>query len=309
MNGVKSNNGQVLLLLVLVMGTLLIVAMTAIFQSTSSTQLGGIDQQSQITLAAAEAAIEKALQTGESGTFAQLGLTTLDGINLSTSRVQVQEERTYTFVTQKLEKDEQYTFYLAEYTGTYPNYFGQTYDLDFHILYESALPDCSDIALEMTVIYDEGGADGLGDADTGGGYEMEKYIIDAGNQITTDDSKELSEGAIASTTFDKTTFTCRTRSFSSETHPNTKVVLLQTFFKGTALGFAVAGYELLPGTPPPYQLPPQGRTVTATARAVASAGVTTASGPTPTPLSGLTRSAQVFQSYPQIPAEFWVTSF
>ncbi len=309
MNGVRSNSGQVLLLLVLVMGTLLIVAMTAIFQSTTSTQLSGIDQQSQITLAAAEAAIEKALQTGQSGTFADLGLDTLEGINLTTSRVQVQEERTHTFVTQKLEKDEQYTFYLAEYNGTYPNYFGQTYDLEFHILFESALPDCSDIALEMTVIYDQGGADNLGDADTGGGYEMEKYIIDPGDQITTDNSKDIFEGVIAATTFDDTSFTCRTQAFSSETHPNTKVVLLQTFFKGSALGFAVEGYELLPGTNPVYQLPPQGRTVTATARAVASAGVTTASGPTPTPLSGLTRSAQVFQSYPQIPAEFWVTSF
>jgi hypothetical protein len=61
MNGSKSNDGQVLLLLIMVLGTLLIVAMTAIFQSSTDTQISGTNQLSQTTLSASEAGLEKGL--------------------------------------------------------------------------------------------------------------------------------------------------------------------------------------------------------------------------------------------------------
>lgn len=320
MNGkILNNNGQVLLLLVLVMGTLLIVAMTAIFQSTSSTQIGGVEQQSQVTLAAAEAAIEKALQSGESGTFADLGLTNLSGISLENSQVTINEEREYVFLTSKLEKDEQYTFYMAEYQGTYPDYFGPSYTkVPFYIYYQSDNPDCSDISLEMTVIYDQ-----TNDAITGGSYEMKKYLVDNGNLITEDNDDDIGQesgsypGVLVgvSENLEGTTFQCRTGLFDTEVENllNAKVILVQTYFKASTLAFAVEGFD---DPTPEYQFPPQGRTVTATARAKVVAPTITVAGlsATPTPFTapsetGLTRTAQVFQSYPQIPTEFWITSF
>ena len=318
-NNLNKNNGQVLLLLVLVLGTLLIVAMTAIFQSTTSTQIGSIEQQSQVTLAAAEAAIEKALQSGQEGSFKDLGLNSLTGISLENSQVEITEERPYIFHTPKLDKDEQYTFYLAEYTGSYPNYFGDSFALKAYMFYESGNLECTDIAMEVTVLYDAGGAGDVGD----GEYEMEKYLIDPGDQITTDNSKDLGDvsgespyiGAEVGTNYplEGKVYNCRTALFDTEMLPNMKMMFVQTFFRGTKIAFAVEGYEAAldtdPISAPTNRFPSQGRLVTATARANISANVTAESGPTPTPITGLTRTAQIFQSYPQIPAEFWVTSF
>lgn len=309
-------SGQVLLLLILVLGTLLVVAMTAMFQTSTNTQISGIEQQSQITLAAAEAAIEKALQTGQDGTFAELGLTNLTNISLENSRVVITQERPYIYTTPNIPKDGQYTMYLAEYTGSYPNYFGDSYQSPFYIFYQSKTPECNDVSMELTVLYDAGGVGNIGD----GNYEMKKFIIDPGNKITTDNSLDLGEpasatyaGATVGTpeyTLDGNKYSCRSAKFNTSELPNVKMVLAQVYFSSTRLAFAVDGYENLPDAQPLYDFPPQGRLVTATARAKISTDITpVGGGSTPTSVPGLTRTAQIFQSYPQIPAEFWITSF
>lgn len=306
MSGNKSSEGQVLLLLIMVMGTLLIVAMTAIFQGTTQTQIGGINQISQSTLAAAEAGLEKALQANQSGTFKELGLSNLSGINLEASTVEIREQRSETFNTAKLEQDEQYTFYLSDYSPIYP-YFGTPYAVDFRVYYESPAQTCEDVSLEFTVVYDEGN-DGV--------FETSKLIADGGDLITTDNTDDVYGDALlnnpglesdyqvppapADGTFQ---YDCRTQVISTDSYPFVKFMLVQNYFSKSKIGFQTTGDS---------EFPPQGKTIKSTARARVSAEVTSAPGdPTPTPntQSGLTRIAEIFQSYPQIPAEFWITSF
>lgn len=287
-----SSEGQVLLLLIMVLGTLLIVAMTAIFQSTSDTQIGGTNQMSQTTLAASEAGLEKGLLTGSSGTYADLGLTTLANIDLQNSRVEITNPRYKTFTTGRLEQDSQYTFYLSDYSPPPAPLFGTPYALTFKIFYESpadAQETCKDVALELTFVYD---------SDNDGSYETAKRIADFGDKLTSDNTADI-YGGTGETTLNTATFQCYTAEIDTAADfPNAKFVMIQNYFQGTKLGFQVTNNA---------DLPPQGRLITSTARAkISNEGNGTI---TPVPQSGLTRITQIFQSYPQIPAEFWTTSF
>lgn len=303
MNGNKSNEGQVLLLLIMVLGTLLIVAMTAIFQSSSDTQISGTNQLSQSTLAASEAGLEKGLLDGTPGTFSQLGITNLQNIDLNNSRVEIAEPRYSQFTTQRQDADNQYTFYLTDYTPATAT-FGAPYALIFKTYYESPNQTCNDIALEFTFVYDQ---------NNDGTYETAKRIADAGDKLTTDNTNDLfdpvngviaandSTGTVGTTgSTDTYHFQCRTVDIDISQFPNAKFVMVQNYLNGTKLGFKATNSA---------QIPAQGKIITSTARAIATNGVSISGSPTPVPQTGLTRVTQIFQSYPQIPSEFWTTSF
>ena len=269
----KAESGQVLLLLVMVMGTLLIVAMTAIFQSSSQTQISGINQTAQKTLAAAEAGLEVGLVSTGSGTFAELGINNLQDIDLNASAVQIAELREPDYVTPRVEEDQQYTFYLSEYPDLDSPYGGQ-----FYVTYQSQneAQDCTDIALEFTFIYD------VGDDGT---YEIAKRIADAGDNITVSGTAltDIYQAPPSGELVNDVEFNCRTSTIDTGDFENIKVMLVTTYLKATRLGFVS-----LTGN-----FPPQGKTITSTARAT----------------SGLTRVAEIFQSYPQLSAELFMTSF
>lgn len=277
MNGDKSNNrrtsesGQVLLLLIMVMGTLLIVAMTAIFQSTSETQISGINQLAQKTLAAAEAGLEVGLTSTGSGTFADLGITNLDGIDINTSVVEVLEKREPVYVSPTIKEDQQYTFYLSEYPNLNSPYGGT-----FTMVYQSPneTHDCTDIALELTFVYDAGNDEE---------YEVAKKIADAGNNITASDSADIYTSPPIEETIQGSDFHCQTAPISTEDYENIKFLIVTSYFEQTKVAF-----ESSTGN-----FPPQGKTIKSTARAE----------------GGLTRVAEIFQSYPQLAAEMFTTSF
>lgn len=302
MRGNRFNSeGQVLLLLVMVLGTLLIVGMTAIFQTSTQTQISGINQQSQITIAAAEAALEKALLTGSGGTFQELGLTNLAGINLDQSVVEVNELPTNHFNTRKLEKDEQYTFYLSQYTPDYP-YLDRQYSIGFRVFYESVSGQCDDVALAFTLVYDQNN-DYV--------YETETFIADGGNKLdptltnpanTTD--KDLysciaGDPGCDPGLVDGYQYQCVTDMIDTDNYESAKILLVRNYFGRTKLGFRTDGTS---------DFPPQGRSIKAIARADVAVTPQGAS-PTLPPRSGLTRVAEIFQSYPQLPADLWATSF
>ncbi|MCX7997236.1 MAG: hypothetical protein N2691_05825 [Patescibacteria group bacterium] len=296
----SSNSGQVLLLLIMVLGTLLIVGMTAIFQTSTQTQIGGINQQSQLTITAAEAALEKALLEGRSGSFADLGLSNLGGINVDNSFVEISEFPVKQFSTKRLNKDEQYMFYLSQYTPEFP-YFDRQYLIGFQVLYDSPTGTCEDVSLVMTLVYDK---------DSDYIYEAETFISDAGDKIyrgTTNrdifkcvisDDPTCVEGE-GGGNIDGYEYACATKIIDTGEYESAKFILVQNYFGPTRIGFKTDGTS---------QFPPQGRTIKAIARAALA--VTPGAGtPVPTAQAGLTRVAEIFQSYPQFPADFWVTSF
>jgi hypothetical protein len=279
----------------MVLGTLLIIAMTAIYQSTTDTTISGVNQQSQAMMAAAEAGLELGLANGASGSFAQLGITSLSGVNLEASRVDITEERTREFSTPRLEDGEQYTFYLSDYPTLDNPYGGK-----FEVYYESELADCTETVLEFTMVYDQGSDDTL---------ETAILVSDAGDQVENVGTDDIFGSAIADMEIDGHSYRCKTEIFDTELYPDVKFVLVKAYLAPTRVAF----YDVTPATVGQVggaDFPPQGKTITSTARA--NAGVLpTVVGLSPTPVaqSGLTRTAQIFQSYPQIPVELWTTSF
>lgn len=313
--------GQVLLLLIMVMGTLVIVAMTAIFQSTNQVQITGASQNSQRALSAAESALEAALlnpsAVGSPVSFADLGLNSLAGIDLENSTVRMEEKRESSFTIQKLDADNQYTFYLSEYAynnETSSVTWGFPYGGRFRILYSSEETTeelvCSDIALEFTLIYDVN----TGDDD----LQVKTFIADAGDQIDTDatDPSVITdddiyyqgyseEGEIDPPLVDDQAYECETHALDTRDFPNPRVLMIRPYFAPTKIALQT---EIQAGGTTYPLFPPQGRTFTAIARTSAAITPTTEPGQTVQP-AGVTRTAVLFQSFPQMTSELFTTSF
>ncbi|MFW5703517.1 MAG: hypothetical protein ACOCXQ_01660 [Patescibacteria group bacterium] len=312
----SQESGQILLLLVMVMGTLMIVAMTAIFQSTSETQISGSNQSAQRTLSAAEAGLEVALLNPElvtqSTTFEELGLSTLAGISLTESRVNVEEKRQSSFTIPKLSENEQYTFYLSEYsydTDTGTASWENPYGGEFLLYYTSNNTEtntvCEDISLELSLIYDVNTLDDE--------YQVKTFIADAGDQIdntgdetvpatTTDDDLYIIpsylDGDVGQPEVEGVGYNCLTHSLDTRDYPNPRVLLIKALLSDTsvALQTQLSGG----GLDNTLTFPPQGRTITSTARSATDDGATA---------TGVTKTAVIFQSFPQLSEEMFTTSF
>ena len=258
-NNYNSNmkKGQVLLIVVMLLATALTLALTASYQSITETQLTKLEEENQKALAAAEAGIEKALQSKQEGSFISLGLSNLSGIDTSQSSVEISDQGSTTFITPLLQKDEQYTFYLADYD--YPNFNSYwTGSLNIYLMTETLCP-----SLELTQIKNDN--------------SLVRNIVDPCNQITSNNLKlETTSGE----PLGGVNFTYKLSSNLSIS--DTKLLIVRVLFAPTKIGFQGS-----------TNFPLQGSTIISTAKTQ----------------SGVEKKVQLFQSYPQIPAEFFVTSF
>jgi type II secretory pathway pseudopilin PulG len=251
--------GQGLLIVVMLLATVLTVALTATYQSVTETQLSKLEEENQKALAAAEAGIEKALQSKQEGSFVSLGLSNLSGIDTSQSSVEISDQGSTTFVTPLLQKDEQYTFYLADY----PNFNPDSYwsgQINIYFNTESACP-----SLELTQIKNDN--------------SLVRNIVDPCGQITDPNTLRL---GTTSGPYSFGGFNFNYKLSSNLSISNTKLLIVRVLFAPTRIGFQ--------GT---KNFPLQGSTIISTAKTQA----------------GVEKKVRLFQSYPQIPAEFFVTSF
>jgi type II secretory pathway pseudopilin PulG len=258
-NNYNSNmkKGQVLLIVVMLLATVLTVALTSTYQSVTETQLTKLEEENQKALAAAEAGIEKALQSKQEGSFTSLGLSNLSGIDTSQSSVEISDQGSTTFVTPLLQKDEQYTFYLANYPNFTSYWDGQ---INIYFNTESACP-----SLELTQIKNDN--------------SLVRNIVDPCGQIT--DPNNLRLGT-TSGPYSFGGFNFNYKLLSNLSISNTKLLIVRVLFAPTRIGFQGS-----------KNFPLQGSTIISTAKTQA----------------GVEKKVQLFQSYPQIPAEFFVTSF
>ncbi len=120
-NKMHSRKGQVLLIAVMLLATVITVVMTITFNSTTETRVAKLEEDSQKALAAAQAGIEAALQQGTSVPIASLGQFNEQGI---TGNAQVSTIALPYFISPLLQKDEQYTFYLANFPNLSPGWNG-----------------------------------------------------------------------------------------------------------------------------------------------------------------------------------------
>lgn len=118
----KRQRGQVLLVTLMVLAVALSVGLTAIFTARSSSQSTKLEDDSQRALVAAEASVRAALQSQGQVT---LGAGNLDAFTGITGGATLAAASTSTsFTSPSLLTDEQYTFYLGNYTVGVPPTFG-----------------------------------------------------------------------------------------------------------------------------------------------------------------------------------------
>lgn len=249
------------------------------FRSTTETQLTKLEEESQKALAAAEAGIEAAL----SGNFgSSISINSLPGFTGSgfTGQASVGTILENEFVTPLLQRDQQYTFYLADAVT-----FSNPYNGIIIVYYGNSTDDCNgnlnDQALEFTIVYD--------DPATVDAYDITRYIAETGGRLANYRNVARSGGK----TIKGVTFYCQTDPFFFGTLapmiPNSRILFVRTLFNTSAqrIGFERGPLSLSSA------LPVQGKYVTSEARSS----------------TGVTKRVRLFQSYPQIPAEFVVTSF
>lgn len=273
--------GQALLILIMVIATILTVILSISFKTQTETQITELEKESKKTLAAAEAAIEAALKSNESVSFNDQALQDIKGYN-----GQATLDNSYykkTFISPLLQQDEQYTFYLAKYPD-----FSDPFNGTLAVYYGSSGVDCNSVALELTLIYDSDT-----NAATSPEYDIKRYRADTGSILSNTGSQI---GSTTSKTIDGETFNCSTSAISIDNgvYPNPKVLFIR-FINQSNLSSKI-GVERLSGgieTPMKPYLPVQGKYVNSEA----------------TSTSGVSKKVQLFQSYPQIPSEFFVTQF
>lgn len=266
-------SGQVLLITIMLLATALTIVLAVSFRSTTETQTAKLEEESQKALAGAEAGIEEALRTGNTSID-------ISGLNVGpgfTGTATTDTTASPTFITPVLQRDEQYTLYLDKYTPgsgfstTAGDFFPTTGNLVFYFG-DTTRNDCAyrkTTALELTFIDKDYNA-------------MTRKLIDPCTTGKTVGTSDLSTNTPAPTD------PLANQNFLYKTAPLqipslSKVVLIRVLFSQTRIGVD-AGVN---------NLPLQGKTVTSEAKS-------------PT---GVTKRVQLFQSLPQIPADFFVTSF
>ncbi len=248
----RRKQGQVLLLVVLLSATLFAIAGAVFFESIVQTQVTKIQEESIRALKAAEGLAEQALKTGSTVTLTGQDIS-LPGAE---GQAQVSNATTNVFTTPLIQKDEQYTFYLADYNPETSSFEGDPQQPSFKIEpSETNFCDTNPFAVELTYV----------NVDTN---DFERTVGGCNNYTSI--QKDFDFGNIVSPTNSYHLLIIR-------------VLADNTDFPGVRLKL----------TKQDGNWPVQGTTVVSTVQTA----------------SGVKKTVRVFQSYPQLPASFFVTRF
>ena len=233
----KYQKGQILLITVMLLATVMTIVLSVSFKSVTDTQVTKLEEESQKALAAAESAIEVALKNNSKAT---LGSGSLDSISGFSGEATIDTTTSTEFITPTIVKDGSYTFYLGEYilgTKTIANSTSQDINICFN----------SGTTVEITLVKSTG---------------VKKYFANGSVAGCTERGVNIPALDISTVS---------------------KFLLVRVLYAPTKLIFSGAN------------LPAQGRTVTSQATSSTSTGVS--------------KKVVLFQSYPQIPGEFFTTAF
>ena len=257
----KHKQGQILLITVMLLATVMTIVLSISFKSVTETQVTKLEEESQKALAAAESAIDVALKSNSTATLGPGGSSELTGITGFSGEATIDSTASDTFTTPNIPKDGSYTFYLGEYNS---------------ITKAIGLPTVQDItlcftgttgpAIEVTLVKTNG---------------VKKYAVNP-------DTTKIKNAPIASPcTPDSTHYSFSTTIpyRAGDIDTDSKFLLVRVLYASTKLLFH--GDSDL-------NFPIQGRTVTSEATSSTSTGVS--------------KKVVLFQSNPQIPAEFFITT-
>lgn len=289
-------SGQSLLVIVLLISVVFVLIAAASFRLTTETQSTKAQEESIKVLAAADSGIEKAVSAVQSGSFTgtqqtyqQLGLS-LSGIDQTRSTVSVQTAGGTGFESPVINANDQYVFYLSPYNIQTGTWGGSTYTGKVTVYYGSGSPGiCATApgrtapAMEMTLIYSNG-------------TKVFRRVLERctdPNPASTMQRISNTSGAveIVSPTAGTTPVPNGSQYFyqfnidSLSTFANPRMIIFRPLFASTRIA-------VVPQAAQPV-LPSQGTTIRSEAFAV----------------SGVSKIVTLFQPNPQIPADFFVTSF
>lgn len=253
-SNLNNQKGQVLLITVMLLATVLSIVMATSFSSITETQLTKLQEEERKAFAAAEAVTEKALKEGS---------TTLSGIgefsNYQASAT-IDVTTSPNFITPLLQKDEQYTLYLSTPQGAPDNPNFQNLTTPY---FSGNLYICfNNVGIELTLIKSDN--------------TVSRYAVNPSGSTIIQNAPSANSG---STNCPDTGFN---NNYLLSSISNTKLLLVRLIGGSSKVGFRGS-----------TNLPLQGKTVRSEA----------------TSPGGATKKIVLFQSYPQIPSEFFVTSF
>jgi len=269
-------------MLVLMIAIVLAIVSAASYRLTTQTQSTTQQEGSIRALAAADTGIEfgikKANTTDTQSIYSYEDLAiTLPGIDKTRSRILITDTDS-DFVSPIVEKDAQYTYYVKDVSNTTDM---STDTVDISILFHSeggtncTLPRAQP-AFEVTYIYNPGGA----------GSNMKRTVVEpcaSGSEVITGSGfTPTTPGPFTLTTDQIYTFERKmTVKATTQGMSNLRLIIVRSLFGPSRLGFSGTG------------LPSQGKQIQAEAYTI----------------GGPSKIITVFQSRPQIPAEFFVTTF
>lgn len=260
----RNKSGQILLITVMLLATVMTIVLSASFKSVTETQVTKLEEENQKALAAAESAIEAALKENATATIGTGSLTSISGFNGSAT---IESLSSNTFTTPTIDKDGSYTLYLGTYDVATKTITGASEARAIIVCFESGTPNP---AIEVTLIKTAG---------------VKKFVADP----NADQAGRISNAADAV----PVSTNCPSGYSYSLNIPGPdatgigtdgKFLLVRVLFAPTKLAFYRA-----------TTLPVQGRTISSDIKSSTSAGVS--------------KKVILFQSYPQIPGEFFTTTF
>lgn len=247
--------GQILLITVMILATVLTVVLSVSFRSVTETQITKLEEENQKALAAAEAAIEAALNSTDGS--ATIGAGSLSNITGFSGSATLDTTTSNSFTTAKINKDSSYTFYLGDYDlDTYT--IGASSQEAIEICFQTDAPNP---AIEITLVR---------------GGSIKKYVVDPDSRINNADTPS----SICSNNSYNYSYTVPAG--VGDINTNSKFLLVRVLYQETKLYFKRSS-----------NFPLQGKTIASEA----------------TSTTGVSKKITLFQTYPQIPAEFFTTTF
>lgn len=274
----QKQQGQILLIIILLSTVLLTVALSISQITTEETKIAKLEEDQKKAFAAAEAGIEARMQstTNIDNIVPLLGGGTTETTGIAAGGATLSVSYGLSFITPLITKDNQYTFYFAEYdsaNNSFSNYFNAGINIYFG---SQSSQNCPNVpALEMTYI--------AADDDDN---DIKRYFVDPCLRMGAEtlNTEYLNPGTI----IDKVKFYWKAAQSVNSTElsiSNIKIIIVRPLFKGTKLVIESANGATY--------LKPQGKIITSYA----------------TTTTNVSKKIKLFQSYPQIPADLFVTSF
>ncbi len=279
-------SGQVLLVLVLLIALVITVLTALSYRLSTETKTTKAQEENVKVLAAADSGIEKGISiinnpSGQvvgqfSYSDAVIGLTNLPGIDAQRSKLIITDSVSNEFVSPEVPQDDQYTFYVGNYPTFTSSYTGRL------IFYygSDGVGSCATRntpALEVSIIYGPNSDQierFLYESCTSGMNILGPYNA---NKVAPNSATVVLGGVNFS-------FNTANTPLSLNAYPNAKIIVVRSLFAKTRIGFASGNAG---------QLPSQGKLIRSEAVS----------------RSGISKVVTLQQSFPQIPADFFVTTF